>query len=84
MSGTMKLPPFLQPTDSASVHRPKTHDWQTEVAVLQGKGNMYTVCVFIEPGPALREKFDGTPQCTQGGHSLFGKVPEAETARGQF
>jgi hypothetical protein len=52
----------------------------TEVT-LQAKGNTYTVCLFTEHGPALRERFDGTAGCTQGGHSLCGKTPDAETAQ---
>jgi hypothetical protein len=57
------------------------HEWSAEV-VLQAKGNMYTVCLlFTELGPALRERFDGTAECTQEGHSLYGKTPDAETAQ---
>jgi hypothetical protein len=74
MSGTMKLPNyFLQSSTSA-------HDWSTEVA-LQAKGNTYTACLFTGPDPALRGRFDGTAECTQGGHSLCGKTPDAETAQ---
>jgi hypothetical protein len=65
MSGMMKLPSFQQFSTLA-------HDWSTEV-VLQAKGNTYTVCLFTEPDPALRERFDGTAECTQEGHSLYGK-----------
>jgi hypothetical protein len=64
MTGSMKLPSFLQLSTSA-------HDWSTEV-VLLAKGNAATVCLFTEPDPALRERFDGTVECTQEGHSLYG------------
>ena len=67
----MKLPPFLHLSTSA-------HDWSTEV-ILLAKGNTATVCLFTEPDPALRERFDGTAECTQEGHSLYGKIPDAET-----
>jgi hypothetical protein len=73
MSGTMKLPSFQHFNTSA-------HKWSAEV-VLQAKGNTYTVCVFTEPGPALRERFDGTAECTQEDHSLCGKTPDAETTQ---
>jgi hypothetical protein len=76
MSGTMKLPPFLQ----RPVHRPTIGDWETEVELILGNGNTYTVCLFTDPDPTLRERFDGTAQCTQEGHSLYGTVPVAETA----
>jgi hypothetical protein len=45
------------------------------------KGNTATVCVFTEPDPALRERFDGEAECTQEGHSLCGKTPDAETTQ---
>jgi hypothetical protein len=73
MSGTMKLPGSQHFNTSA-------HEWSAEV-VLQAKGNTYTVCLFTEPDPALRERFDGTAECTQEGHSLGGKTPDAETAQ---
>jgi hypothetical protein len=73
MSGTMKLPSFQHFNTSA-------HGWSAEV-VLQAKGNTYTVCPFTGPDPALRERFDGTAECTQEGHSLCGKTPDAETAQ---
>ena len=69
----MKLPSFLQFSTSA-------HDWRNEV-VLLAKGKTATVCLFTEPDPALRERFDGTVECTQEGHSLCGKTPDAETAQ---
>jgi hypothetical protein len=71
MSGTMKLPPFLQFSTSAN-------DWRNDVELL-AKGNTATVCLFTEPDPALRERFDGSAECTQEGHSLFGNTPDAET-----
>jgi hypothetical protein len=71
MSGTMKLPGSLQFSTSAN-------DWRNEVELL-AKGNTATVCLFIEPDPALRERFDGSTECTQEGHSLNGKTPDAET-----
>ena len=71
MTGSMKLPSPLQFSTSA-------HDWSTEV-VLLAKGNAATVCLFTEPDPALRERFDGTVDCTQEGRSLNGKTPDAET-----
>jgi hypothetical protein len=40
-----------------------------------------TVCLFAEPDPALRGRFDGTAECTQEGHSLYGKTPDAETTQ---
>ena len=46
---------------------------------LQRKANNSTVCLFTEPDPALRERFDGSAECTQEGHSLYGKTPDAET-----
>jgi hypothetical protein len=70
-TGTIKLPPFLHFSTSA-------RDWPTEV-ILLAKGNTATVCLFTEPDPALRERFDGTAECTQEGHSLHGKIPDAET-----
>jgi hypothetical protein len=39
------------------------------------------VCLFTEPDPALREWFDGTAECTQEDHSLYGKTPDLETAQ---
>jgi hypothetical protein len=72
MTGTMKLPSFQQFNTSA-------HDWSTEVIPL-AKGNTYTVCLFTEPDPALRERLDETAECTQEGRSLNGKTPDAETA----
>jgi hypothetical protein len=73
MTGSMKLPSFLQLSTSA-------HDWSTEV-ILLAKGNTATVCLFTGPDPALRERFDGTAGCTQEGHSLYGKTPDAETTQ---
>ena len=60
----MKLPPFLQFSTSAN-------DWRNDVELL-AKGNTATVCLFTEPDPALRERFDGSAECTQEGHSLNG------------
>jgi hypothetical protein len=70
----MKLPSFLQFSTSA-------HDWSNEV-VLLAKGNAATVCLFTGPDPALRERFDAAVGCTQEGHSLCGKTPDAETTMG--
>ena len=67
----MKLPPFLQFSTSAN-------DWRNDVELL-AKGNTATVCLFTEPDPALRERFDGDTECTQEGHSLNGQTPDAET-----
>jgi hypothetical protein len=73
MAGSMNLPSFLQFSTSA-------HDWSNEV-VLLAKGNTATVSLFTEPDPALRERFDGTAECTQGDHSLYGKTSDAETTQ---
>jgi hypothetical protein len=73
MTGSMKLPSFLQVSTLA-------HDWSTEV-ILLAKGNLATVCLFIESDPALRERLDGSEGYTQEGHSLCGKTPDAETAQ---
>ena len=67
----MKLPPFLQFSTSAN-------DWRNDVELL-AKGNTATVCLFTEPDPALRDRFDGETECTQEGHSLNGQTPDAET-----
>ena len=67
----MKLPPFLQFSTSAN-------DWRNDVELL-ARGNAATVCLFTEPDPALRERFDGETVCTQEGHSLNGNTPDAET-----
>jgi hypothetical protein len=45
-----------------------------------GGGNHNTCSLFIEPNPSNRDKFDGSAQCKQEGHSLYEKNPEAETA----
>jgi hypothetical protein len=67
MSGTMKLPGFLQFSTSAS-------DWRNEVELL-AKGNAATVCLFTGPDPALRERFGGSAECAQEeGRSLSGKT----------
>ena len=71
MSGPMELPGFQQFSTSAN-------DWRTEVELL-AKSNASTVCLYTEPDPALRERFDGSAECTQEGHSLYGKTPDAET-----
>ena len=69
MTGSMKLPSFLQLSTCSA------HDWSTEV-ILLAKGNTATVCLFTEPDPALRERFNGEAECTQEGHSLYGKTPD--------
>jgi hypothetical protein len=61
------------------IHRPTTGKpkWNFKERAIY----MHTVCcLFTEPDPPQRVQFDGTSQCTQEGHSLFEKVPEAETA----
>jgi hypothetical protein len=73
MTGSVDLPSFQHFNTSA-------HDWSAEV-ILLAKGNTATVCLFTGPDPALRERFDGTAECTQEGHSLYGKTPDAETTR---
>jgi hypothetical protein len=76
MSGTMKLPNFLQFSSTSA------SDWSTEV-VLQAKGNTYAVCLFTEPDPALHERGSMERQNVPKGVALsVVKLPiDAETAQ---
>jgi hypothetical protein len=38
---------------------------QSTEVILLAKGNTATACLFTEPDPAFRERFDGTAECAQ-------------------